>query len=86
MSTYLASYVAMKNAFAKMFAGKGGAGREIDLSKAEDLKYVLECIECDLSPENLYCDGEISRSAAKAKYVKLMGARKKAEKLLAKLS
>jgi hypothetical protein len=84
--SYLASYVAFKNAWVKMLAGKGGSGREINLSKAEDLKYVLDCIECDLSPENLHCDGEISASAARAKYVKLMGAKKEAEKLLKGLS
>jgi len=28
-------------------------------------------VECGLSPENLHCDGEISRSAANAKRIRL---------------
>ena len=31
----------------------------------------LRTVECELSPENLYCDGEITRAAAARKRVKL---------------
>jgi hypothetical protein len=36
----------------------------------------LQRIECALSPENLHCDGEISRSAAYAKERKLIAKQK----------
>ena len=29
---------------------------------------IFERLECDLSPENLYCDGELSRRAAASRY------------------
>ena len=32
----------------------------------------FELLECELSPENLYCDGEISRTEAKKKYTFFM--------------
>jgi hypothetical protein len=35
---------------------------------------LFESIDCGLSPENLHCDGEISRSAAQAKFNRYMGA------------
>lgn len=35
----------------------------------EDVKMELEC---DLSPENLHCDGEISQALANRKYDRLM--------------
>jgi hypothetical protein len=34
----------------------------------EDVIDLAQGIDCDLSPENLHCDGEISHQAAQAKY------------------
>jgi len=38
------------------------------LLRAEDRQEIAKIIECRLSPENLHCDGEISRAAAQRKY------------------
>ena len=40
---------------------------DIERLKKETLEAILE-IECKLSPENLTCDGELSRSEINAKY------------------
>lgn len=40
----------------------------------EDAQELFNSLECDLSPENLHCDGEISRAQANAKYKKFMAA------------
>ena len=42
----------------------------------------LRVVECELSPENLYCDGEISHTAAMRKQKKLNTRRAKAVKAL----
>jgi hypothetical protein len=39
-----------------------------------DKVLVIESLECALSPENLHCDGEISRAEAQRKYQYLNGA------------
>ena len=39
-----------------------------------DAQKIFQKIDCGLSPENLHCDGEISRSAAQAKYRAYMSA------------
>ena len=33
-----------------------------------DVNSVIESLACNLSPENLHCDGEISRAQARTKY------------------
>jgi hypothetical protein len=50
-----------------------GRGTRIDfpLSNA-DVKVIGDALSGDLSPENLHCDGEISRAQAQRKYNKLM--------------
>ena len=35
------------------------------------INHIAESIDCDLSPENLHCDGEISNAEANRKYNKL---------------
>ena len=62
----LKAYVAQKNKWTAMF---GGA--PLELTSAQDRKAIAASIDADLSPENLHCDGEISRSQAMAKYRKL---------------
>lgn len=53
----LESYVEQKNRIRVMFGGDA-----IDLHKADDRRFLAECIENELSPENLTCDGELSRT------------------------
>jgi hypothetical protein len=57
------SYVERKNAFAKLFKNK-----QYSLLSAVDRQAIASMIDADLSPENLTCDGELSRSAVQAKY------------------
>ena len=51
----LNNYVKDKNRWSALF-GKA----PLDLNNAEDRKTIAENIDCDLSPENLACDGEAS--------------------------
>ena len=50
-------YVERKNSFAKLFGS-----RELSLLIAKDRQHIANCIDADLSPENLTCDGELSGS------------------------
>lgn len=52
----------------------------IDTLTKEQADGLYESIDCGLSPENLHCDGEISRSQAMAKYRNYMGAVKELKK------
>ena len=62
----LEAYVEQRNAYAKIF------GKEpLSLLKSEDRQRIANMIDGDLSPENLTCDGELSRSAVQAKYRQL---------------
>ena len=55
-------YVEQKNRWNKIFGGD-----TLSLLSASDRKKIAEELECDLSPENLYCDGEISAARARTK-------------------
>jgi hypothetical protein len=57
------SYVERKNAFAKLFGT-----RPLSLLNAEDRQTIANSIDADLSPENLTCDGELSRTAVRNRY------------------
>jgi len=54
---------------------------EINSLSNEDAQELYQRIDSGLSPENLHCDGEISRSAAQAKYRSYMSAVKQLNKL-----
>ena len=56
-------YVERKNSFAKLFGSK-----QLSLLVAEDRQAIADSIDCELSPENLTCDGELSRSQVQARY------------------
>ena len=56
-------YVERKNAFAKLFGTPA-----LSLLKAEDRQRIADSIDAELSPENLTCDGELSRSQVNARY------------------
>ena len=62
----LNDYVAQKNSWGKLFGSK-----PLDLSNAQDRKSIAQSIDSELSPENLTCDGELSRSQVQARYTKL---------------
>ena len=62
----LQEYVAQKNSWGKLFGSK-----PLDLNSAQDRQKIADSIDADLSPENLTCDGELSRSQVQAKYKRL---------------
>jgi hypothetical protein len=62
----LEQYVEQKNAWGKIFGEK-----PLSLLNAKDRQRIAESIDCDLSPENLSCDGELPRSQVQAKYRRL---------------
>ncbi len=70
MATELATYVSNKNRYSAIFNSplieipKANSHPDKRFAKA---KIIFEMLDCDLSPENLHCDGEISRSAARKK-------------------
>lgn len=72
----LTTYLDRKNAFAKIIGKK-----ELSLQNADDRKRIAQSIDCDLSPENLTCDGELPRSQVQARYKQLTQAAKELIKL-----
>lgn len=56
-------YVEQKNSWGKLFGSK-----PLSLLNAADRQKIADSIDADLSPENLTCDGELSRSQVQAKY------------------
>jgi hypothetical protein len=72
----LTTYVDRKNAFAKIFGS-----RQLSLQNAVDRQAIADSIDAELSPENLTCDGELSRSQVQARYKTLTKAAKELQKL-----
>lgn len=72
----LTTYVDRKNSFAKIFGS-----RQLSLQNAVDRQAIADSIDSDLSPENLTCDGELSRSQVQARYKALTKAAKELQKL-----
>ena len=72
----LKAYVDQKNAWNAIFKG-----RQLDINDPADRQRIASMIDSDLSPENLSCDGELSRSAVNAKYRQLQAAAKDLLKL-----
>ena len=60
----LKTYINQKNNFAEIFGTKVYDPNNLSLDDIQDL---INKIECELSPENLHCNGEISRSQAQIK-------------------
>lgn len=56
-------YVEQKNSWGKIFGSK-----PLSLLSAEDRQKIADSLDADLSPENLTCDGELSRSQVQTKY------------------
>jgi hypothetical protein len=72
----LNTYLDRKNSFAKLFGHKA-----LSLQNAVDRQRIADSIDADLSPENLTCDGELSRSQVQARYRALTAAAKELQKL-----
>jgi predicted DNA-binding protein YlxM (UPF0122 family) len=53
----LEQYVERKNSWGKLFGSK-----PLSLLNAKDRQTIANSIDSDMSPENLTCDGELSRS------------------------
>ena len=61
--TTLEQYVEQRNAIRSLFKQ-----RPLSLMNAKDRQQIAEDIDCSLTPENLTCDGELSRSQVQSKY------------------
>jgi hypothetical protein len=71
MNKALANQIEDMNAMSKIFGDKI---IDADNLTAENAQTIFQKIDCGLSPENLHCDGEITRAAAQRKYRAYMGA------------
>jgi hypothetical protein len=72
----LKSYLDRKNAYATIFGAKA-----LTLNSAVDRQKIADSIDCDLSPENLTCDGELPRSLVQKRYKELTMAARELQKL-----
>jgi hypothetical protein len=72
----LKTYLDRKNAYATIFGAKA-----LTLDNATDRQKIADSIDCDLSPENLTCDGELPRSIVQARYNELTKAARELQKL-----
>ena len=72
----LKTYLVRKNAYATIFGAK-----ELTLDSDIDRQKIADSIDCDLSPENLTCDGELPRSLVQARYKELTNAAKELKQL-----
>jgi hypothetical protein len=60
--TALQAYVSRKNKWNAIFKGE-----QFELETAKGRQRVADSLDADLSPENLTCDGELSRSQIRDK-------------------
>ena len=63
----LQKYLDQRNQWNAIFGGK-------PLVIGKDNQRIAEMIDSELSPENLTCDGELSRAQVNARYRELVGA------------
>ena len=73
----LKAYVERTNSWTRMFNSKD----VLEIDTAAGRKRVAQHIDAALSPENLTCDGELSRSQVQARYKELTAAAKDLIKL-----
>jgi hypothetical protein len=62
----LNAYIAKKNQWNAIFKGT-----QYEIQTAKGRQRLADCIDADLSPENLTCDGELPRNLVQAKYREL---------------
>ena len=72
----LNAYVAKKNQWNAIFKST-----QYSLENPVDRQRLADCIDSDLSPENLTCDGELPRNIVQARYKELTMAAKELQKL-----
>jgi hypothetical protein len=72
----LKAYLDQRNAFNKIFGTT-----PLSLDTAADRQRIAEMIDGELSPENLTCDGELSRSAVQQRYRQLTAAARELKQL-----
>jgi len=72
----LQEFVAQKNHWNSFFKGT-----QYSLNTAKDRQALADMIDSALSPENLTCDGELSRTEVNRRYNELITAAKQLKKL-----
>ena len=72
----LAKFIEQKNHWNSFFKGP-----QYNLNTAKDRQALADMIDSALSPENLTCDGELSRTEVNRRYKELMTAAKQLKKL-----
>lgn len=72
----LQEYIAQHNKWNAMFKG-----RQYEIDTPAGRQRVADMIDSALSPENLTCDGELSRSQVQARYRELTTVAKQLQKL-----
>jgi hypothetical protein len=69
-------YLVHKNRYRAIFGSPA-----LSLDSAQDRQALAHSIDAELSPENLTCDGELSRSQVQARYRQLTAAARELQKL-----
>ena len=72
----LQEFIAQKNHWNSFFKGE-----QYEITTARGRQRVADMIDAALSPENLTCDGELSRTEVNRRYKELMTAAKQLKKL-----
>jgi hypothetical protein len=72
----LQEFIAQKNHWNSFFKGE-----QYEIATAKGRQRVADMIDSALSPENLTCDGELSRTEVNRRYKELMTAAKQLKKL-----
>jgi hypothetical protein len=72
----LQEFIAQKNHWNSFFKGQ-----QYEIQTAKGRQSVADMIDSALSPENLTCDGELSRTEVNRRYKELMTAAKQLKKL-----
>ena len=67
--SYLTKFVDHKNSFASLFKQP-----QLSIQNAQDRQRIASMLDGALSPENLTCDGELSRTEVQRRYRELTGA------------
>ena len=69
--SHLADYIEQKNSWNRIFGGTVINVRNLDRAIAQQL---ADDLACDLSPENLTCDGELDRHTVQQRRARYQGA------------
>jgi hypothetical protein len=72
----LAKFIEQKNHWNSFFKGE-----QYEIATAKGRQRIADMIDAALSPENLTCDGELSRTEVNRRYKELMTAARQLKKL-----